>query len=242
MIDKKLVKQRFGKHLSAYNQNAKVQKQMAEKLLSYLDFERKYDSILEIGCGTGFLTKLAAEKLFYQDYNCIDIVPDCEDYIKKINSKIEFTPCDMEEFLNNTEKKYDLIISNASFQWIENFESFGKLLISKLNNGGVLLFSTFGQENYREIFFTIGKTLKYKNRNEIKEIFKEYKTSIEEEIRILSFNTPKDILKHLKSTGVNGIESTRWTKKDLADFENGYNNICSGNPTLTYNPIYVMVK
>ena len=51
----------------------------------------------------------------------------------------------------------------------------------------------------------------------------------------------KDILKHIKSTGVNALEMVSWTKTDMQKFENGYNNFCSGVPTLTYNPIYVNI-
>jgi hypothetical protein len=57
----------------------------------------------------------------------------------------------------------------------------------------------------------------------------------------MAFESPKDVLKHLQSTGVNALEQTSWTKKDLSDFENGYNNICSRRPTLTYNPVYIKI-
>lgn len=240
-MNKDLIKQRFGKKLGTYNENAKVQKQMCEKLLSYIPKDRKYGNILEIGCGTGLLTKLAIDNLEYNSYIANDIVPTCEEYIKKINPKIEFIPKDIEEFIQSTEKKFDLIISNASLQWIENFDRFIGILIEKLNKGGLLVFSTFGKENFREIFFVIGKTLQYYSAGELKEKFSNYQHTIEEEIRILAFKTPKDVLKHIQKTGVNAIASESWTKKDLSEFETGYNNFCSGKPTLTYNPIYIKI-
>ena len=57
MIDKKLVRDRFSKNLEKYNEHARIQKRMAERLFSFIP-EKKYKRILEIGCGTGFLTKL----------------------------------------------------------------------------------------------------------------------------------------------------------------------------------------
>ena len=67
------------------------------------------------------------------------------------------------------------------------------------------------------------------------------------ELRDISYSvddngTRKDILKHIKSTGVNALEMVSWTKTDMQKFENGYNNFCSGIPTLTYHPIYVKIE
>lgn len=240
-MNKDLIQKRFAKNLDTYNDNAKIQKKMAERLLSFVD-RKDFDDILEIGCGTGFLTQLVNEKFSFKTYTANDIVESCEKYVKEINPKINFIPADIEKAVENSDKKYDLIISNAVFQWVENLESFIKLLVSKLNDGGVLLFSTFGPENFREVNFVLGKTLPYYSANELQEIIKGYKSVVEQEMHVMAFKTPKDILKHIKSTGVNALEMVSWTKTDMQKFENGYNNFCSGIPTLTYHPIYVKIE
>ena len=240
-MNKDLIQKRFAKNLDTYNDNAKIQKKMAERLLSFLD-RKDFNDILEIGCGTGFLTQLVNEKFSFKTYTANDIVESCEKYVKEINPKINFIPADIEKAVENSDKKYDLIISNAVFQWVENLESFIKLLVSKLNDGGVLLFSTFGPENFREVNFVLGKTLPYYSANELQEIIKDYKNIVEQEMHVMAFKTPKDILKHIKSTGVNALEMVSWTKSDMQKFENGYNNFCSGIPTLTYHPIYVKIE
>ena len=240
-MNKDLIQKRFAKNLDTYNDNAKIQKKMAERLLSFLD-RKDFDDILEIGCGTGFLTQLVNDSFNFNTYTANDIVESCEKYVKEINPKINFIPADIEKAVENSDKKYDLIISNAAFQWVENLESFIKLLVSKLNDGGVLLFSTFGPENFREVNFVLGKTLPYYSANELQEIIKDYKNIVEQEMHVMAFKTPKDILKHIKSTGVNALEMVSWTKSDMQKFENGYNNFCSGIPTLTYHPIYVKIE
>ncbi len=240
-MNKDLIQKRFAKNLDTYNDNAKIQKKMAERLLSFLD-RKDFDDILEIGCGTGFLTQLVNEKFSFKTYTANDIVESCEKYVKEINPKIDFIPADIEKAVESSDKKYDLIISNAVFQWVENLESFIKLLVSKLNDGGILLFSTFGPENFREVNFVLGKTLPYYSANELQEIIKDYKNIVEQEMHVMAFKTPKDILKHIKSTGVNALEMVSWTKTDMQKFENGYNNFCSGIPTLTYHPIYVKIE
>ena len=240
-MNKELIKQRFSKRLSCYNDEAKIQKQMAEKLLSFIPDNRKFNNILEIGCGTGLLTALVNHNVEYDSYIANDIVEDCEKYITNVSSKIEFSPMDIEEYINTTNKTFDLIISNASLQWIDDFGNFIEKLLSKLNSNGILIFSTFGTENFREIYYVLGKTLPYYSARELKNLFGQYKHFIEEEVRILAFKTPKDVLRHIQKTGVNAISSESWTKMDLVEFEAGYNNFCSGKPTLTYNPIYVKI-
>lgn len=240
-MNKDLIQKRFAKNLDTYNDNAKIQKRMAERLLSFLD-KKEFSSILEIGCGTGFLTSLLNDDFKFEKYTANDIVPDCEKYIKEINPNIDFIADDIELAVKNSDKKYDLIISNAAFQWVENLESFINLLVSKLSKGGNLLFSTFGPENFREVNFVLGKTLPYYSIYELDEMLKNYDKKIEQEMHVMAFKTPKDILKHIKSTGVNALEMVSWTKSDMQKFENGYNNFCSKSPTLTYHPIYVLIK
>ena len=244
-MNKDLIKQRFRRKLNSYNENARIQKQMAEKLISFIshsDTEKKLGNILEIGCGTGLLTELAVNKFSFSGYTAIDIVPECKKFIKNIYSDIEFVTVDIEEYIETTDKAFDLIISNASLQWVENLPDLIKKLTKKLNPNGRLIFSTFGKENFREIYYVLGKTLNYYSTNELQEILSGYLPVIEEEVRVMAFKTPKEVLKHIQSTGVNALSNETWTKKDLIIFEKEYNVFCANHPTLTYNPVYIKIQ
>ena len=239
-MNKNLIQKRFAKNLNTYNDNAKIQKIMAETLVS-LSARKDYDRILEIGCGTGLLTEKVLKNFTFKTYTANDIVADCKEYIDKLSDRINFVHADIEKIIRNSTHKYDLIISNATFQWIENFEEFLLSLLSKLKPGGTLLFSTFGPENFREIFYITGKTLAYKSCDEYKSILDNFNHYIEEETHVLAFKSAKDVLKHLKYTGVNALDSNSWTKADMLKFETGYSTICSTSPTLTYNPLYIRI-
>ncbi len=239
-MNKDLIKKRFAKNLETYNDNAKIQKIMAEYLIHFLN-KKSFPNILEIGCGTGMMTKLAFENLSFEKYTANDIVEDCLEYIHQISPQIEFVHSDIEEFLKINNTGYDLILSNAVFQWIENYENFINLLLSKLNHGGVLLFSTFGVRNFLEIKQILNKTLPYHSAEEYERLLNNTPHIIKEEIHTLRFKTPKDVLKHIKLTGANAIDETKWTKSDMLNFTEKYEKLCPTASTLTYNPIYVKI-
>lgn len=239
-MNKELIKRRFARSLKTYNDNAIIQRQMAEKLLSYLD-GKSFDNILEIGCGTGFLTELALNKLEYKNYTANDIVDECYSFIKNISPEINFLSGDIEQKVIDEAEKYDLILSNAAFQWVKDIEGFIRSLIQKLNPGGVLLFSTFGVENFKEIYQIQGMTLPYYSKKNLENMLGEYNLYVDEEINVLTFKTPLEVLKHLHNTGVNSLETVAWTKSDMLDFEKKYLDFCKPLPTLTYNPVYVKI-
>lgn len=236
-MNKDLIQTRFSKSLSSYNENAKIQKKMAEKLVTLLN-RINYKKVLEIGCGTGFLTELLNKSIEFENYTAIDIVPDCENYINSINPEINFIQADIEKF---SLEKYDLIIANASLQWVNDFQNMIETLKNSLSSDGELVFSTFGKENFKEISYITGTTLDYYSTKELEEFFPE--SEIMSEIHVMAFETPQEVLKHLQLTGVNALERKTWTKKDLVKFANEYRVLCAIRPTLTYNPIYVkMIK
>ncbi len=239
-MNKGLIHSRFAKTLPSYDENAKIQKIMAKRLLDFTD-TNTYPKILEIGCGTGLLTGLISNNVNWEKYTAVDIVGECKKYIDKINPNIEFFEADIEKYIDDTDKKYDLIISNAALQWVNNFETTVRKLKKMLNQNGTLIFSTFGKENFREIYNLLGTGLNYYSSRELSELFKDLDIKLDEEIHVMSFKTPKDVLQHLKLTGVNAIESKGWTKSDLIKFEKGYSNLCPIRPTLTYHPIYIKI-
>ncbi|PKM94647.1 MAG: malonyl-[acyl-carrier protein] O-methyltransferase BioC [Firmicutes bacterium HGW-Firmicutes-1] len=156
MIDKKLLKMRFSNNAKTYDQYANIQKKMAEELLSFCNLNVlvhcKINRILDIGCGTGYLTKLLST-LFPAAYiTAIDLASGMIEIAKQQcieSSKIEYICGDIEEIeLNDT---YDLIISNATFQWFNQLPQTLHKLHELLAENGILCFSTFGTQTFTEL-------------------------------------------------------------------------------------------
>ncbi|MDE3839175.1 malonyl-[acyl-carrier protein] O-methyltransferase BioC [Bacillus methanolicus] len=154
MIDKQLLQKRFSANAKTYDQFANVQKKMADRLLKQLVMKRNDSSplhILEIGCGTGYLTAKLSRHFKNATITAVDLAPGMIEIAKQRISeeRIHFLCGDIEEM--ELYDRYDLIISNATFQWLNHFESTLFRLSSILKRDGMILFSTFGCGTFHEL-------------------------------------------------------------------------------------------
>lgn len=244
MNDKFLLEQRFNKSLSTYKDNAIVQNYMAKKLLNMIE-KKKYCDVFEFGCGCGLLTNEFFKNFQCGNYLANDIVQSCSEYLSKISQKIVFNCCDIEKM--KLDRNFDLIISNATFQWLQNPKTTVENFIAHLKPNGTLAFTTFGINNFKELK-KLGYGIDYLKIKDLENLFKDYKKNliIKEEIKTLYFKTPYDVLKHIKFSGVNAVSKISLTKSKLNDFSSGYNKYFKTNDdnfvTLTYHPIYIIFQ
>lgn len=246
MINKNLVKQRFNKSSKTYNDSAIIQKEMAKKLVDEIvsNCDKNFETIFEFGAGTGFLSKKVLEKLNFKKYFANDIIEESEFCIKNIIENSIFLSGDIEKI--KLEKTFDLVISNAVIQWINDLDALLSKIKNNLNPNGYFAFTTFGTQNYKEIRETTGVTLDYLKSETLKEkCMSEFEiVYFEEQTQTLFFDTPIEVLKHIKFSGTNSIKSLNWTKSKLKEFENFYKKTFNiqNKVMLTYHPIYVILK
>lgn len=153
-IDKSLVAQRFGKQAANYDAVTPVQNAMAhylgEKARAYCPPDRVH-RILELGCGTGRLTRILRDSYGSADITSIDISPSMVEVARKTNPDVRFETVDAEDYIRGRREKYDLIVSNAAVQWFQQPEMSLPLCRELLSDHGVLALSTFGNETFREL-------------------------------------------------------------------------------------------
>ena len=144
---------RFSESAQKYDQFARIQKETAERLakaLSPWQFSIPEGSVLEVGAGTGLLTRHLAK--MYSSRKLL--VTDVSDTMLELNKKklaeygnIQFSNLDVET-AEWEEEKYSLITSNFLLHWLKNpAETVAKMLPS-LKPGGLLLMSFPGDDTF----------------------------------------------------------------------------------------------
>lgn len=246
MINKDLVKFRFRKSVETYDSSAVVQKEMAQRLIDKIlaNCGKEFDKVFEFGVGTGFLSKNILNEIGFKEYYANDIIEESEFCIKNIINDAKFLPGDIEKI--QIKDNFNLILSNAVMQWIVDVDELLLKIKNNLASDGYFAFTTFGEQNFKEIKETTGVSLNYLKSDTLKEkCEKDFEiVYFEENLQTLCFNSPLEVLKHIKYSGTNGIKSQNWTPQKLKDFDGFYRkSFCMGDKVmLTYNPIYVILR
>ena len=242
MTDKKLITDRFSKSFSTYDDNAFIQNIMASNLIKFVPLNN-FNSIFEVGCGTGILTRYIKTFFLYKNYTANDIVQESKKYVQKIIKDVTFVCGDIEQV--KIDKKFDLIISNACLQWCNNLNATIIKLVNMLNKNGILAISIFGKKNLCEIKQLLNVSLNYPKVADIINNVDNFKTIyVGEEIKKIYFDSTIDIIRHFKQTGVNAVAPIKFTKTTLKEFEIKYKKLFveSDKCYITYNPIYVVLQ
>lgn len=253
-MDKELIATRFAKARETYSREARVQQQVAEKMMHLLlehTSVEKFHRIVEFGCGTGCYSRLLQQAIRPNNLWINDLCKEMEEYVQDIvaqpntDSITQFISGDAETV--DFPSELNLITSCSTLQWFTDPENFFSRCSQLLSQGGYLAFSTFGTTNMQEISTLTGHGLNYLRIEELTSILSSFFEIIhtEEEVVSLTFDTPLQVLHHLKQTGVTGTEKRMWTRGKLHTFCDKYAEQFStdkGSVQLTYHPIYIIAK
>ncbi|CZE48659.1 methyltransferase domain-containing protein [Campylobacter geochelonis] len=217
-----------------YDEFAYAQKIVADELLKMVVKSRsEFAQIYEIGAGSGVLTRRVISSLKYDEIVLNDIYKS--DFMASFQTQIG------DILTLNLPQKLDLIISSSVFQWIENLDKLRDKLYLSLKNDGILAFSMFCDGTLQELSSFTKQSLKYKNNSEIKEKFavKFEILGVKNEEIIAKFSSLKELLNHLKQTGVNNLNGNfKLTKENFKLLEAHFD----GNFALTYKYINLICK
>ncbi|ECK7855052.1 malonyl-ACP O-methyltransferase BioC [Campylobacter jejuni] len=216
-----------------YEKHAKVQDFMGLKLCEILKDLKisHFEKVFEFGCGRGELSKKLQNFITFDEYLKNDILDFKENSNILIFDMNEISKQDL------SKEKFDLIVSNATLQWLD-LKQIIPSLRDMLNQNGILLLSTFAKQNLKEIKQSTGFGLNYFSLNELEQIFKVYfnEVKITQELIKLSFDNALDVFRHLKLSGVNSLGFYPLNKGFLKEFEEKFQN------KLTYHPVFILCK
>ncbi len=249
---KELIGERFSRRIASYDNAAVVQRGMAQLLVEQLAHvlnSRTCGKTLELGCGTGALTR-AILKSFKMKYLIANDLTSAYDVrIRRIVDAFdvphyEFLAGDMEQIA--LPRDIDLILSNAAFQWLTNPGAFLHHVVDCLVPGGILAFATFGPDQYIEIATLTGDRLPYLTLDACRGALEPHGTVLyaDEDHIPMVFDSPAGVLGHIRDTGVNAVRRRFWTRGDQRRFIEQYREQFphKSGVRLTYNPIYLIFR
>ena len=218
---KKNITESFDRGSSTYDINAKIQKKICKQLISFFknfdNSDLKIVNALEIGCGSGFMTKELIKLKKIEKIHLLDI---SSEMIKNVSSQnlhknTSFEIGDFDNFSRYNE--YDFIYSNMAIHWSENIKNLILKILLNLSKNSFFIFSiphslkvSFKKKNIAENFCSslINQFPKY---NDIKQmICSENYDLFSKQISLNEiYNRPIDFFLNLKKIGA----SVSLTKK-----------------------------
>jgi trans-aconitate methyltransferase len=139
---------------SLYNSKHDFVFKYGEDLLNLLQ-PQQAEQILDLGCGTGYLTKLIAEAGAV--VTGIDNSADMIDTARNNYPGIDFRVAGAAEFVE--ENRFDAIFSNAALHWIKEKEPVIDCMFRSLKTNGRLVLEMGGKQNVAGIINALKTTL-----------------------------------------------------------------------------------
>ena len=251
-IDKELVRDRFCRTLRSYGSNAVVQKSMAVELAEMICPAPpcKFDRVLEVGSGSGAFMAELLSRSSVKSYYANDLVEESNHCLRWVLDRFpveefHFLAGDIECSVE-LPSSLDLVVSNATLQWLDDLDDFFRTMSDHLRPGGILAFSTFSTSNMQEIMRIEEVGLDYHTLRELEMLAGRYfdLTVSREELQRIEFSSPEAVLHHIRQTGVNGLQRRSWTKSRYQHFVREYSRLfsCENGVYLTYHPVYFRIK
>lgn len=248
VMDKERVGDRFGHGRVSYDDCSPVQARVVEDMIRIAcragvlppsDGVR----VLEIGSGTGRLTR-ALHALLPERHHLMlwDIAGDSP--VTDIPHSFERVDAEC-RLLRTPSGALDLIASASTVQWFNSLSRFMASASRVLTPGGTLMFSTFIQGNMWQVSQATGRSLPLPSFDEIVESVPPdmEMLDVRHTVDILEFDSPIDVFRHLRGTGVNSLGRTSAGESSLSSAIAHYPVDLDGKCRLDYCPaIFILRK
>jgi|KBSSwiS6_1023812.scaffolds.fasta_scaffold19509_1 malonyl-CoA O-methyltransferase len=201
-----------------YERHADIQRIVAERLASRiiaLDIDVTAPA-LEIGCGTGFLTKALLDRWSSLRLTVNDVAPSMLDRTRSLigeRNNVRYLLFDAER-LTAAPASFGLIVSSLAFQWFDHPAGTANRLAHMLRPGGWLAFSTLDAGSFREWLDAQrgaglpGLTRDYPEADFFAEIKEPFQVGIDRYTLRQSYPNGLEFLRSLKAIGA----ATPWSR------------------------------
>ena len=243
---KELIANRFSKQLQSYDLYAEGQRKIAKELFDLIVQYRppkSVASLLEIGVGSGFLTKWLSKQYATAHLTLNDIAPRFEVFLEKRlarhRGEITYIQQDIETFAFTS--SYDLIASSSTLHWLSNPREMLFRCMESLTPNGLLACNFFLKDNFEELNKIIELPSPYLTAEECLDILGP-SSLLHHELRTqqLYFSSPVEILRHISRTGVNVLGEVAFPPSTLRQVEQIYPRKADGSCPLTFSYLNII--
>jgi len=232
IINKTLVAGRFHRATTSYESHASVQREIACRITGMIakaSIGKSPETILEIGSGTGFLTRHIHAMFPDSGLTLWDISP-ISDELPGLHRQ-----CDAEtEIRRIPEKSLGIIASASTIQWFNSPSEFIRQSAKALSDNGLIAIATFGPDNFKELSQYLPTRLRYYCPTQWQTTLESagfIDITIIETRHTLTFDDSASMLRHIKQTGVNATSPSQVAVRRI---------LASPLHTLTYHPLYIL--
>lgn len=233
----------FASYHAATAPQARIADHLAERLAA-LGAPARFAQGFEIGCGTGHLTQALRARFGFDRLTLNDLTESAA--ATAARHEAAFVPGDARQC--DWPARPDLIASASVIQWLEAPGALLARAAQALAPGGWLAFSGFGPAQFHELV-RLGSRAHAPGLIGAQQLADHLPAGVEilelgARQEVLWFDTPRDVLRHLRDTGVNGAASQVWTRARLERFDATYRALfgtARGVP-LSYNPVWIVAR
>lgn len=238
VIDKDYTAQCFSSSSDSYEAAASVQDAVVDQLMRIAQHAGLTDNcrhVIEVGCGTGLLSRRLAATLHTDGLEMWDITGKAPTGVAGT-----FRCGDAELMIRDVpDGTVDAIISASTLQWFNSPLCFVRQCARALKPRGILVFSTFGPDNLMQTSALTGLALPCLSAGQWQEL---HFCGLEllyagQTMHTMYFDTAADIFRHLRQTGVNSLKHGWYSGLRRALTMMRPDD--SGKYPLTYNPVFL---
>jgi malonyl-CoA O-methyltransferase len=262
MNRKQAIRRNFARRAATYDRYAQVQRHMALALVALgREAVAGANRILEVGCGTGFLTAQLRRRNRAAQVLAVDLGLRMIDLARQRlghDPRLHWAVADGEAL---HPEGFDLIISNSTFQWFTDPEETLRSYLMGLTPGGWLAFAAVGPGTFRELAVSLrraAEALHLPTRPEIPAAaflpgddwaqlllrvgFIEL--TLKQEPLTLTFPTVREFLAALQATGATNPYPRPFSTRLLNVFMQTYKSEFGQNGSIpaTYDLIWVLAR
>jgi malonyl-CoA O-methyltransferase len=206
---------RFSASASTYEENARFQKKVAQELIKHIPHDSDSDFLLEIGCGTGLLTRLLYEhfpksQIYALDQSPSMIAENQTQFSSPVNLSWHVADiCNFKSLI-----QFPLVVSNCALHWLESLEEGFQNIYNLTQPRGKLVISIMIDGTLTELHETRKKIAPHKiplgrlpQTNEVLNSLKKTHFNIhqaEEKVYTMYYSSARSFLRILHDTGVTG--------------------------------------